>query len=350
MLEEDSKKAAFIKGVIFSYFGEEGPAPKYHHPDIDLRTRHLVGLKSLSLLAGEVTGGYQRPKLASIIPFPHLKISCVVFLFEIPDPDARASRVDASISILFQDSYSPVIYKTIEELTKKMEELSVKLTRFHKKDEESQAEVDDFYNKIVKYYSEYKEIEYKRYDLFMKEHEVPITWKLKIAVVGDPEVGKTTLMLRYVDLAFRELYVPTIGVQVSTKTLFLEKELSLNKIGVQLNLWDIAGHDKFSDIRKSYYEGAEGIVFVYDTTRPETLKSLNEWIADFEKIIQKPVLEIPGVIIGNKVDLKDQRKVKNTEGLALAKKFDLNYCETSALTGQNVNEVFEILARSIIKE
>ena len=346
----DSNNAPFIKGVIFSFFGEEGPAPKYHYPDIDLRTRHLVGLKSLSLLAGEVTGGYDRPKLASIIPFPHLKISCVVFLFEIPDPEARANRVDASISILFQDSYSPVIYKTIEELTGRMEELSIKLKDYHKKDEQSQEALNNFYAAVIKFYSEYKEVEYKRYNLFMKEHEVPISWKLKVVVVGDPEVGKTTLMLRYIDLAFRELYVPTIGVQVSTKILFLEKEDSLTKIGVQLNLWDIAGHDKFADIRKNYYEGAEGIVFVYDTTRPETLDSLNDWISDFEKIVEKRVLEIPGVLIGNKVDLEDQRKVKNKDGEELARKYDLQYCETSALTGQNVNEVFEYLAKKMIKE
>ncbi|MHA1797774.1 MAG: GTP-binding protein [Candidatus Helarchaeota archaeon] len=339
-------KKNFIKGVIFSFFGEEGPAPKYHHPDIDLRTRHLVGLKSLSLLAGEVTGGYDRPTLASIIPFPHLKTSCAVFLFEIPDPNARAGRIDASISILFQDSYSPVIYKTIEELTKKMEILSKKLIEYHKKEDESKELLKDFYETVVKFYSEYKEIEYKRYQIYMKERP-PINWKLKIPVVGEPGVGKTTLMLRYIDLAFRELYVPTIGVQVSTKTIFLDQEEKLDPVGVQLNLWDIAGHDKFSDIRKSYYDGAEGIVFVFDMTRPETLESLHEWITDFEAIIGKPVLKIPGVIIGNKIDLKNKITVKNKDTLALAKKYDLSFFETSALTGKNVNEVFYYLAKKI---
>ena len=336
----------FIKGVVFSYFGEEGPAPKYHFPDIDLRTRHLVGLKSLSLLAGEVTGGYQGPQLASIIPFPHQHTSCAVFLFEIPDPDARAGRVDASISILFQDSYSPVIYKTIQEITKKMADLSLKLIKYHKKDEESSTLIQDFYEHVIKYYNEYRDVEYKKYQLYMKT-EVPISWKLKIAVVGDPAVGKTTLMLRYIDLAFRELYIPTIGVQVSTKTLFLGE--GEKKVGVQLNLWDIAGHDKFADIRKKYYDGAEGIVFIYDVTRPETLESLKEWITDFEKIVEKPMIEVPGFIIGNKIDLKDQVKVKEKDAQKLAKKFDLQLCETSALSGANVNEVFELLAKKIVK-
>jgi len=341
-----SESNTFIKGIVFSYFGEEGPAPKYHFPDIDLRTRHLVGLKSLSLLAGEVTGGYKGPQLASIIPFPHQQTSCAVFLFEIPDPDARAGRVDASISILFQDSYSPVIYKTIHEITKKMAELSVKLIKYHKKDDQSSTLIQDFYEHVIKFYTEYREVEYKKYQLYMKT-EVPISWKLKIAVVGDPGVGKTTLMLRYIDLAFRELYIPTIGVQVSTKTLFLGN--GDEKTGVQLNLWDIAGHDKFADIRKSYYDGAEGIVFIYDVTRPETLESLKEWITDFEKIIEKPIIEVPGVVIGNKIDLKDQIKVKEKDAQKLAKKFDLMHCETSALSGVNVNEVFEHLAKKIVK-
>ena len=336
----------FIKGIVFSYFGEEGPAPKYHFPDIDLRTRHLVGLKSLSLLAGEVTGGYKGPILASIIPFPHQQTSCAVYLFEIPDPEARAGRVDASISILFQDSYSPVIYKTIEEITKKMAELSVKLVKYHKKDDESNTLIKDFYEHVIKYYKDYREVEYKKYQMYMKT-EAPISWKLKIAVVGDPGVGKTTLMLRYIDLAFRELYIPTIGVQVSTKTLFFGE--GENKVGVQLNLWDIAGHDKFSDIRKNYYDGAEGIVFVYDVTRPETLSSLEDWITDFEKMIEKSIKDVPGVIIGNKIDLKDEIKVKEEEAKKLAEKFNLQLCETSALSGVNVDEVFELLAKKIVK-
>ena len=102
-------------------------------------------------------------------------------------------------------------------------------------------------------------------------------------------------------------------------------------------LWDIAGQQKFNIMRKHFYKGANGQILVFDLTRPETLESIPKWYEDIKNNLGE---EIQGIIVGNKNDLVEQRQVMQEKVRKIAEKLNLEYIETSALTGVNVDEAF----------
>lgn len=166
------------------------------------------------------------------------------------------------------------------------------------------------------------------------------TWK--VIVIGDPSVGKTTLMLRYTEQNFKELYMPTVGVQVSQK-LFKKNDRK-----IKFNIWDIAGQTKFAQFRKIFYEAAFGYLLVFDVTARETLLNTLKWQEDYIK--NSKALVTVGLLIGNKIDLKDEREISEAEALRYAKQLGLDYLETSALTGANVDAMFNYLFNRIYKK
>lgn len=163
----------------------------------------------------------------------------------------------------------------------------------------------------------------------------------KILLLGDGGVGKTSLLRRFIDNTFQPDYKSTIGVQFMTKVVETELE------SVKLIIWDIAGQSKFTSYRHLYYRDAEGIILVYDTTRPRTFENLSIWIVD---ALQRTTKKTKIALLGNKCDLLDQRLVPNEYGSEFAKLHGsiVSFSETSALTGQNVNESFRILVDHLI--
>ena len=169
------------------------------------------------------------------------------------------------------------------------------------------------------------------------------TYKFKIVVVGDFAVGKTTLIINFAEKTFRGMYVPTVGVQ------FTKKNFTLDGNDIELTLWDIAGQDKFAKVRQAFYEHAAGFIIVYDTTRKATLEKIKTWYND---VIQNTGA-IPCVLIGNKVDLKEQRQVTKKDAENEIKKNNLDIkvkFETSAKTGENVEEGFHSLIKILTKK
>jgi small GTP-binding protein len=173
--------------------------------------------------------------------------------------------------------------------------------------------------------------------------ENPETYQFKLVVCGDPMVGKTSLILKYVKRVFQRSYLPTLGVSVSSKLIQVEDAL------VQLVLWDIAGQQKFQTMRTSFYNGARGVLLVFDLTRSETFQSMNNWFQDITNNIKGEPFLI-GFVIGNKNDLNKARKVSNTEAIELVSNLNLEYFETSALTGENVDNAFTSLASKLLQE
>lgn len=163
-------------------------------------------------------------------------------------------------------------------------------------------------------------------------------FKWKVVVIGDPAVGKTTLMLRYTQKKFRELYVPTVGVQVSRKIV------KIDDYHCSLNVWDIAGQQKFSNVRKLFYEGADAVIVVFDTTEKQSFINSSTWYKDFLSLNNINL----GVLIGNKIDLEKKRVILLEWGQTLSEKMGFPYYETSAKTGKNVEKVFGFLARSLL--
>ncbi|MHA2271546.1 MAG: Rab family GTPase [Candidatus Hodarchaeales archaeon] len=186
-----------------------------------------------------------------------------------------------------------------------------------------------------------------------------LTWGLdmqvpeyKITLLGDGEVGKTSLCNRYMRKGFIEDYMMTVGADISFKTL------EVGKTRIKLQIWDIAGQPCFEAVRKSYFGGAIGALFVYDITRPETLENAHNWIEELWKHNEKG--KVPVVLLGNKVDLRDSvpSAVTSEQGQLVAYelsdptmdvKSEILHLETSAKTGKNVDEAFHALAEEIVK-
>ena len=161
--------------------------------------------------------------------------------------------------------------------------------------------------------------------------------KLKILIIGDSAVGKTSLLLKYVENYFPETHMATIGVEYKTKVI------ETSKYKVNLNIWDTAGQERFKSITKSFFNGANGIVFVYDITESSTFSGVKNWIKDSD-----PYGKFESVLCGNKDDLKEKRQVKTDALKEYGLKKKIAVFETSAKTGHNVNEAFKQLVDLIL--
>ena len=162
------------------------------------------------------------------------------------------------------------------------------------------------------------------------------SYKFKIPLFGSQNVGKTSLILRFIKQTFSYDLKQTIG------TNFLIKDVEIDGDDVRLMIWDIGGQAQFSTMRNIYFKGSQGAIGVYDVTTPESLLRLPGWIST----LKKAAGPIPLVIIGNKVDLSpEQRRVSKDDALDLANRLDATHLETSAKDGKNVEEMFLVIAR-----
>jgi len=162
---------------------------------------------------------------------------------------------------------------------------------------------------------------------------------LKVIIMGDPAVGKTSLVIRYVSNRFNKDYRSTIGTNIYSKEVLLSDN---NK--VFLNLWDIAGQERWARMREKYYYGSKGAIIVGDLTRPKTFEQIKDfWIPDIKKYLSK----IPIILVGNKNDLESKVSLKTVEKL----RNEINAIGgiiTSAKTGENVEEAFKKLSEEIL--
>ena len=164
----------------------------------------------------------------------------------------------------------------------------------------------------------------------------------KIILTGDYQVGKTSLIRRFVENAFKRDYISTIGVQISKKTIHLTEENKMNFI-----IWDIGGQSfQMAPYRARFYNCANAAFIILDRTRPDHLKSVEKWYNDIKASIPK---NIPIVIVGNKSDLSDELVISKEEIRDIAKKYDFHYILTSAKTGENVNDAFLYIAYRVIE-
>ena len=148
----------------------------------------------------------------------------------------------------------------------------------------------------------------------------------KIVMLGHFGVGKTSLVRRYVDSAFSEDYLVTMGVQVKKREIEFQGET------IKLIIWDIEGNTSISKARKSYLLGAQGFIYVFDVTRPETFDNL----ASEKEYLEDNFPLVPGCVVGNKKDLIEQ---DNIENVIKEKTFE-NSIFASAKTGDNVERIF----------
>ncbi len=161
---------------------------------------------------------------------------------------------------------------------------------------------------------------------------------IKITLLGEKNVGKTSLVYRYIENKFRESYKATLGVNL------LKKDMEVDGNGVSAQIWDLGGQESFKSLRKLYLEGANGALVMFDLTDRQTFDKLNDWIESFKETRgEQPIL-----LIGNKSDLEGQRKITDMEASNYAKENNTDLLLTSAKTGQNVEEAFIKLTKRIL--
>ena len=161
---------------------------------------------------------------------------------------------------------------------------------------------------------------------------------LKILILGDSSVGKTSLLLKYADGYFPTIYVATIGVEYKIK------KININGADINLQIWDTAGQERFRSITKNFMKGADGIMYVYDITQKSSFDNLKSWIRSSEESTEG----FKKLIAGNKSDLEIDRVVQNESLTKYCEDKNIKGLEVSAKTGSKVNEAFETLARLIV--
>ncbi|MFX1576893.1 MAG: Rab family GTPase [Promethearchaeota archaeon] len=161
----------------------------------------------------------------------------------------------------------------------------------------------------------------------------------KVPVAGDGAVGKTSLIVRYTQGTFTETYKMTIGTSFAVKTV------DLDQVIVKLQIWDLAGQPHFGGVRPLFYQGSTGVIYVFSVTDRASFDHLAGWLEE----ARKNSGNIPGILIGNKTDLMDQRVVSREEAEAFAAQASLRYIETSAKMDENVGDAFHLMAATIME-
>ena len=167
--------------------------------------------------------------------------------------------------------------------------------------------------------------------------------QFKFLVLGEQRIGKTCLIERYVNRSFNANYIATIGMDIRIK------KLEINKTDINISITDTAGQERFRSITKMFYKGADGILVGFDLTEPNTLEQVNYWIGQIEANKTKDY-PLSLVLFGNKCDDKENIKVKEEDIKKMREKYKLEYFETSAKDGTNVQAIFEHLTKITLKQ
>ena len=333
-----------ITGIVYCQFDDVlGPNPITAFPEVDQSVQMLIAIKVTTLLAGEET---YTPKDATIVPFPSQKSKGMVYYLSWEDSERRGGIGRSSITILFKEFDDLIFYKYRDDLKPLFIESSEKIKDIEVNGGDQQlisSAIQEFYQNVLNLLKTLKEKEMmaQKEDAFPEaEEQGEFDYRFKIIIAGDPAVGKTSTVLRFTRNAFTRTYLPTIGTNISEKTLHFDNKR------FQLIIWDVAGQSKFSTMRQHCYKGADAVVFIFDLTHPESFNSIPEWYTDIQKSIGNQRLH--GFLIGNKNDLKEEREVNSEMAQNMASKLGLTYFETSALTGENIDRMFSELTKTIL--
>ncbi|MFW9876657.1 MAG: Rab family GTPase [Candidatus Thorarchaeota archaeon] len=167
--------------------------------------------------------------------------------------------------------------------------------------------------------------------------------KVKICLVGDISVGKTSLVRRYIMDIFDDTFVSTLGTKISKKIIRINK--NNHHYHLTLSIWDVLGQNNFENMDSWAFEGTKGAMLICDLTRKDTLKNTLLWIERVKKVAG----EIPFIILANKSDLKNDYEFDNEDLLSFSSKLNLHAYTTSAKLGENVTNTFHRLGDLVIE-
>ncbi len=335
-----------VYGIVFAKHDDKvGPDAVCWIPaEIDAETRSQVSAKSLNLCSG---GDGKIPKGVELITFPTLELKGLIKCFALDASNGTELAQKATITLLFSDANDAVFYKHIGAFNPEFDEAAKHFQALHQKEaslEEYTSEIESLLSRVTDVLEELYKAEMPaggKAAFAMPDEKASgkRIYRFKVVVLGDPEVGKTSMILRFTENVFRKTYIMSIGVNVTTKII------ELGDAQVEFVIWDIAGQSKFDLARRSFYEGASGQLIMFDLTRPSTFDSVAKWHRDIKLTRQK---DIPGFVIGNKSDLVSRVVVTRDDIEPCVTGLGLEYIETSALTGKNVQAAFIKLAQQLV--
>ena len=160
----------------------------------------------------------------------------------------------------------------------------------------------------------------------------------KIVIIGDTCVGKSNILSRYLNNEFTSNTKSTVGVELGIKFL------KIKNTSTKIQIWDTAGQERYQAITSSYFRGSDGCFIVYDITNETSFNNIEKW---FDKIHEENDKEIPVIIVGNKCDLENERKVPTDKAKEKAQNLKCAFYETSALKAINIEQIFEELVNTI---
>ena len=173
------------------------------------------------------------------------------------------------------------------------------------------------------------------------QKEEHIDFKVKIMFIGNSSVGKTSIIKRYSKNIFSTSYISTLGID------FESKNINIDNKTINLQIWDTAGQEKYKVLSKNYYNNSNAFIIVYDITNLESFESVMNWI---EQIKENAPENVKSILLGNKSDLEEKRKISEEEGKNLAKKININFYETSAQNGANIEKAIDNLVKDVIND
>lgn len=171
--------------------------------------------------------------------------------------------------------------------------------------------------------------------------------QLKLLIIGESNVGKTSILQRFIENKFETSFSTTIGIDFRSKTIQVdEKE-------IELQIWDTAGQERFFSITRSYYRGSDGIFLTFDLSSEGSFNSLNKWIGEIKDKVDE---KVPIFLLGNKKDLLDgtEQEINQLKTITkikeISEELKVSWYATSAKSGENIEEIFMDMARTIIQE
>eukprot|EP01084_Bolivina_argentea_P316388 548403_1 len=182
-------------------------------------------------------------------------------------------------------------------------------------------------------------------DKFYHQHKA-YDMKIKLCMIGDNQVGKSSVLLRFTDNQFTTPFITTIGIDFKTKTVAINNKM------IRLNIWDHNSSERYRITTTAYYRMSDGILLVYDVTDKHSFLNIRFWMRSIDQYLNslKSHQLLETIIIGNKCDMIDNRCISTEQGQELADEYGVTFCETSAKSNINVDKAFLSIAVDIIKQ
>jgi len=169
-----------------------------------------------------------------------------------------------------------------------------------------------------------------------KEYEFII----KILIIGDSTVGKTNFVYKLSEDKFSENYFASTGIELKTTSIQIDGK------SIKIQLWDTAGQEKYRAMIKNLYLKSQGIIILFDITNETSFINLKNWMSQIKESCGE---DIPILLVGNKIDLEDNRVINKERAMEYANNENIEYIEVSSKTGENINKALTSLLQKILK-